>query len=225
MNKLLVSVSLLGFVAMLGGCELYLGDHHHHHGGGDDDTATPPTPGDTCSTNADCAAGCYCTSSNTCEEGGFCTSDADCGSGYHCDTQRSSCEPNPTPAPGCTADSDCASGQVCDTASGACTAGSCAIATTITCATAAPTCPSGQVPNEFNGCYTGACTAAASCTTPASCQYLNDEDDCLARTADCSATYTGLNCTNGSGTSCHSGENDCTCADFEFASCVDRTAN
>ena len=182
--------------------------------------------GTECSSDAQCAAGCYCDSAGTCEEGGFCTTNADCGTGYTCNTQRSSCEPTP-PTTGCTADSDCntAGGQFCDVPSGTCTQGSCAIDTSITCTTAAPTCPAGAVPLEYNGCYTGACFAAAACSTPASCQYLNDENDCLARQADCSASYTGLNCTNGQGTSCHSGESGCTCTDFEFAKCVDRTAN
>jgi Cys-rich repeat protein len=255
MNKLVKSVSLLvaaGFLSTLAGCDLYFGDHNNsgdswtycgsdgfYSCSGDNcewvSSTCPDGSGSSmgsggsnggsgaeCSSDAQCAAGCYCDSAGTCEEGGFCTTNADCGPGYSCNTQRSSCEPNP---PGCTADSDCTSGQVCDTSNGSCTAGTCAVDTTITCATAAPTCPSGQVPNEFNGCYTGACTTAASCTTPASCQYLNDEDDCLARQADCSASYTGLNCTNGAGTSCHSGESGCTCTDFEFAKCVDRTAN
>jgi hypothetical protein len=172
-----------------------------------------------CSSNTQCAAGCYCTASGTCEEGGFCATDADCGSGYHCDTARSSCEPNP---PGCTADS-CTNGQVCDSTSGQCTSGSCAVDTTITCTTAAPVCAVGQVPSELNGCFTGSCQDTAACTSPASCNFINDEDNCLARATDCSASYTGLDCTNTGGTACHSGDAGCTCASFEFASCENRT--
>jgi hypothetical protein len=52
----------------------------------------------------------------------------------------------------------------------------------------------------------------------AHCAAINDEADCLAR-PDCAAYYEGIDCTNPNGTPCHSGDADCTCADFEFASC------
>jgi len=173
-----------------------------------------------CTSQTDCAAGCYCDSSGTCQEGGFCATDADCGPGYHCDTQRSSCEPDTTP-PGCTTDSQCdtASGQFCDVPTGTCTQGSCAVDTSITCNIAAPVCPVGSVPLEYNGCYTGACFATASCSQSPSCNFVNDETNCLGRT-DCTALYIGLNCTNSStGQACHSGDSGCTCTDFQFSSC------
>jgi hypothetical protein len=254
MKKLLNSLSLLvavGFLSTLAGCDLYFHDHGNDNdtwnycgsdgfyqcqgdncewvsntcpdgqGSGSSTGSGSNGSGYECSSNAQCAAGCYCTAGGTCEEGGFCATDADCGSGYHCDTERSSCEPNP---PGCTADS-CTGGQVCDSGTGQCTSGSCAVDTTITCATAAPVCPAGQVPSEFEGCFTGACQDTAACATPASCNFINDEDNCLARATDCSASYTGLNCTNTGGTACHSGDAGCTCTDFQFAKCENRTAN
>lgn len=202
-----------------------------------------------CGSSTDCAAGCYC-DSGTCTEGGFCSQDSDCGDGYHCNTDRSSCEPNP---PGCNTDSDCASGSTCDASTGQCTAtcacmtdadavsqgygycdetrgtcmngsdpnGSCA--GTITCTTAAPTCPSGQVPTIFDGCYTGNCEAIAACDAQPVCANINDESDCLDRT-DCAASYTGINCHKPDGSACHTGDTDCTCSGFQFSRCSDRTA-
>ncbi len=180
-------------------------------------------PGYECGTNNDCAAGCYCTADGVCEEGGFCATDADCGKGYHCDEQRSSCEPNP--AGSCTADSDCdtANGQFCDTTSGQCSMGSCAVDTTITCNTAPPVCPAGSAPLEYNGCYTGGCNPIAQCTQAPSCNFLNDATDCLARSADCSPTYTGLSCTHTDGSACQEGADpDCHCAQYVFATCVNK---
>jgi len=52
-----------------------------------------------CTSNTDCAAGCYC-QNGVCTEGGFCTQNSDCGPGYICDTNRSSC------VPGCGSDAD-----------------------------------------------------------------------------------------------------------------------
>lgn len=168
--------------------------------------------GYTCNTNTDCAAGCYC-SGGVCTEGGFCMTNTDCGPGYYCDTNRSSC------TPGCTSNSDCGSGQVCDTSSSQCVAVTCG--GQVTCTTAAPTCPSGQVPTIANGCYTGSCEAIASCTDQPSCSNINDEKDCLAR-QDCAATYTGINCHKPDGSACHSGDTNCTCQSFEFAACTQK---
>ncbi len=194
-----------------------------------------------CTTNTQCAAGCYC-NNGVCTEGGFCTTNADCGTGYFCDTNRSSCEP------GCTANTDCPQGQYCDSSTNQCTAsctcttdadavsqgygwcdnGTCAPGTdpngscggAVTCATAMPTCPSGQVPTISNGCWTGSCEAYASCDVAPSCPQINDETDCLSRTTDCLATYTGIDCTKADGTACKSGDTGCTCASFQFASCT-----
>lgn len=253
MTKLLNSFSLLvaaGALSTLAGCELYFGNDHssdqwnycgsdgfYQCNGDNCEWVSPTCPTGTgsgtgqgsngsgfeCSSNTDCAAGCYCTN-GVCEEGGFCATDTDCGPGYHCDTNRSSCEPDPTNA--CTTDADCTTaGQFCATDTHTCTQATCAVSTTVTCNTAAPQCPAGSVPLEYNGCYTGGCEVAATCSSPASCQYLNTEGDCTGRT-DCAPTYTGLNCTHTDGSACQSGADpDCHCESFVYASCVDKTAN
>ena len=237
--KLVTTLGFLVAMATLAGCELYYGDH-----GGTPSAGGGGGTGYQCSTSSNCAAGCYCSSAGVCEEGGFCTTDADCGTGYHCDTSRNSCEPNPS---GCTADSDCSPGAVCNngTCGETCTCatdadavkqgfgycdearmtcmkgsdpnGSCA--GTVTCTTAAPKCPSGQVPLISMGCYTGACEAIAACDAAPACTAINDETDCLAR-ADCGATYTGVNCHKPDGSACHAGDTNCTCSNFVFNSCT-----
>jgi hypothetical protein len=201
------------------------------------------TTGSECSSNAQCATGCYC-SSGVCTEGGFCTASSDCGPGYFCDTSRSSCEP------GCTSNTDCAAGSVCDASTSQCTAtcscstdadataagygwcnnGTCDYGTdpngscggSITCTQAQPTCPSGQVPTQSNGCWTGNCEAYAACDVAPGCSLINDETDCLGR-SDCGATYTGLNCTTSTGGACKAGDSGCTCQSFVFASCASKT--
>ena len=51
--------------------------------------ATPaPAQIPTCTTNADCAAGCYCGGDQTCQEAGFCTTDQECGPGFKCEPNR-----------------------------------------------------------------------------------------------------------------------------------------
>ncbi len=245
MKKLVTSLGFLVVVATaLAGCDLYFDKQTPSGTGGGGGGGGGGGNGYTCSTNNDCAAGCYC-SNGTCTEGGFCTTDSDCGSGYHCDTMRSSCEPNP---PGCTSDTDCPTGSVCDASTGSCTAtctcstdaqavaqgfgfcdetrgtcengtdpnGSCA--GTVTCTTAKPTCPSGEVPLISAGCYTGSCEAIASCDAAPACEDINDESDCLGRT-DCAASYTGINCHKPDGSACHSGDTNCTCQSFSFNSC------
>ena len=243
MKKLLHA---LPFVLMLAGCELYFGGNNSSGDGswsycGSDgfyqcdsnnnctlvsstcpaDTGSGGSAGNgyTCSSNTDCAAGCFC-ENGTCEEGGFCTSDSDCGSGFFCDTSRSSCEPNPSPTPvGCGSNADCTGAeQFCDATSNTCQTGSCA--GTITCNIVAPTCPSGSAPVIANGCYTGTCQAIASCDAPPACGNINDESDCLNRANDCTAVYTGIDCTNPTtGASCTMGEAGCTCASFQFDHC------
>ena len=67
-----------------------------------------------CTTNNQCAAGCYCDAyTSTCAEAGFCSSDADCLSGFVCDS-RSSCVPPETVTTGCTSDAECGYGNYCD---------------------------------------------------------------------------------------------------------------
>lgn len=65
--------------------------------------------------------------------------------------------------------------------------------------------------------------AQAACTAkpmpPPACTAITDEDACLAR-VDCTASYEGLDCTNPTGTMCHDGDTDCTCAQFVFVSCL-----
>jgi Cys-rich repeat protein len=247
MNKLLNSLGLLvaaAALSTLAGCDLYYGNGGGGGGGGytycaadgehscdannnchwvsstcsdsgsgsGSSTGSGSGSGYQCTDSSQCAAGCYC-SGGVCTEGGFCTTNADCGPGYVCDTNRSSC------IPGCTQDSDCSSGQVCDTSTATCTAGSCG--GTVTCTTAVPQCPSGEVPTIANGCYTGNCEAYASCDVPPVCANINDEADCLGRT-DCGATYTGIDCTKPDGTACKSGDTGCTCASFVFATCVSK---
>ncbi len=217
-------------------------------------TSTDPNPPGSfeCNDNADCAAGCYCGADGTCEEAGFCTQDSDCGEGYTCNEDRSSCEPDTGPAT-CDWDSECAQGEYCSPATNQCTetctctddetavaggfgwcdetrntclpgqdpAGSCAGIPT--CSAAQPTCPLGQVPKLIDGCWTGECTDYASCDIAPECGHINDSQNCLGRT-DCSAVYSGLNCTNTDGTACSDGDTNCTCTSFVFASCRTRLA-
>jgi hypothetical protein len=54
------------------------------------------------------------------------------------------------------------------------------------------------------------------------CTHINDEADCIGR-GDCAATYNGINCTKPDGTACHSGDTNCTCQSYVFASCENKT--
>lgn len=118
----------------LAGCDLYFGDSSsdsytycgedgEYSCTGDNCTLVSDTctqgSGFECSSNTDCAAGCYCDDKGVCEEGGFCTSDSDCGDGFHCDTDRGSCEPNQTNTCDSTDPTSCGQGQEC-TANGQC---------------------------------------------------------------------------------------------------------
>lgn len=210
--------------------------------------------GYSCTSNSNCASGCYCSASGVCTEGGFCTKDADCGPGYHCDPSRSSCEPNTPPSTcqydnqcpqgqycspqtnTCTATCTCTTDQQaiaggfgwCDVSRMTCLpgqnpAGTCAGDASSTCTTAPPSCPPGQVGLLLDGCWTGQCHDIATCNLPPVCTHLNDEPDCLSRT-DCSAVYNGLNCKKPDGTICHSGDTNCTCAQYVFASCAKKGA-
>jgi hypothetical protein len=88
---------------------------------------------------------------------------------------------------------------------------------TIACSIAQPTCPNGQVPTIADG-WTGACEAIATCDVPPPCADINDQADCLAR-GDCSAVYTGIDCTVPDGSTCQAGDTECTCASYVFTSC------
>jgi len=85
-------------------------------------------------------------------------------------------------------------------------------------------CPDGQVPLIADGCWNGACGPIASCDVTPACRSLEHEGDCLGRSADCTSVYTGINCTNSSGAQCMAGSTGCTCQDFQFATCRDRTS-
>lgn len=89
----------------------------------------------------------------------------------------------------------------------------------ITCAAKPPACGAGEVPAILDGCYTGTCLAIAACDVAPACDALSHEADCLAR-HDCTAEYEGLGCVDPSGQQCTPGDASCTCASFEFASCV-----
>lgn len=208
-------------------------------GGGNNGTGNPP--GFQCNADAQCAAGCFC-ANNVCTEGGFCAADKDCGNGFHCDVSRSSCIPNAK----CTADTQCKPGSACDTKSGGCVVtcacatdgeavmkgfgwcdesrNTCMTGTdpagmclgSITCTTQAPACPENQVPLVKDGCFTGTCRAIASCEGAPVCTSLQHQDDCDARTTDCSSVFLGHNC---HGTTCGINDTDCVCESYTFQSC------
>jgi hypothetical protein len=245
MIKLLHSVGVaiaVATVSLLAGCQLYFGSS----GSGDGNGSGNP-PGSQCNRDTQCAPGCFC-SDGICTEAGFCGSDKDCGNGFHCDVARASCVPNPT----CTKDDQCTQGSMCDPAGGGCVAtcactndadavnqgfswcdearNTCMGGTdpagaclgTITCTTAAPACPEGQVPLRKDGCFTGQCRAISVCEGAPSCNALQHENDCLPRTTDCTPVYNGHECTKPDGTACHAGDTDCQCKFFTFATCEDR---
>lgn len=201
-----------------------------------------------CKSNTDCAAGCYC-ANGTCEEAGFCTQDSDCGNGYTCNEDRSSCEPIP-PKTTCDFDSECPTGQYCqydnvcvpsctctqdeeavaqgwgwcDETRNTCLPGADPAGTcggNVTCNQGPPTCPAGQVPTMFNGCWTGNCTAYAACDVDPVCSHINDSATCGSR-SDCRRVFNGINCTknDGTGQACQDGDTNCTCAQYVFASCA-----
>ncbi len=199
------------------------------------------SPGFGCASDTQCAAGCFC-SNGVCEEGGFCASDKDCGEAFHCDTSRSSCIPDPAcskndqcapgsvcdavTGKGCVATCACASdGEAikagfgwCDEARGTCMTGkdpAGACTGNITCSTASPPCPEGQVPLLKDGCFTGACRAIAACEAAPACTELQHLNDCSARTADCTVIKTGHNCSPGCGTP----GGVCSCESYTFAGC------
>jgi hypothetical protein len=273
----------------IAGCTLYFDDHRDDNW--DDDWSDEDCPSGTtltydgygnaqclvtlsCSSDADCLAGCYCdTELGYCVEAGFCSSDSDCPPGLECNEARQSCDPDgtsgctelscpdgwacdaytdqciaPPPPATCSQDNDCSSGVYCNE-SGTCEdscycssdpdavnqgwgycdedratcmpgidpdLGSCAGA--VTCNFGAPTCPANQVPLVKDGCYTGECIAASSCDLPPPCVVLNTEALCLGR-PECTAVYSGTNCTNKQGTACQSSDVGCTCETYAFDEC------
>ena len=235
-------------MSLLAGCQLYFGSSGSSGNGGGSNGSGGNPPGFQCNGDAQCAAGCFC-QKGICTEGGFCGTDKDCGAGFHCDTARSSCIPNPS----CTLDTQCKQGSMCDTTKGSCVATcSCtndadavkqgfawcdeARATCMTgadpagmclgvisCTTAAPACPEGQVALRKDGCFTGQCRAIAACEGAPSCDALQHENDCLGRATDCSAVYNGRGCHKPDGSACHAGDTNCVCDSYTFAKCDVRT--
>lgn len=220
MTKLLSSVGLviaLSTATLVAGCSLYFGKDSGNGSGQSQPAGTSPgsvgsagsasgsagsgatgsgtQPGFDCTTDAQCAAGCFC-SDGICTEGGFCSTDKDCGQGFSCNTKRSSCEPIAVVNPN----------------------GTCAGA--VTCTTAAPSCPENQVALIKNGCFTGACEAIIACEAAPVCNALQHADDCSARNADCAPVFTGHGC---SGTTCGVSDADCTCTSYTFDSCESKT--
>jgi Cys-rich repeat protein len=132
-----------------------------------------------CSTDYDCAAGCYCDQgSGTCVETGFCSADdpaSQCPDGYTCD-DRGSCVPSDQ---NYCWNTGCPDGEYCDQWSGACTPST-------TCGTDAD-CGAGWWCNAGTcnplgctddtqcaaGCYcdpsTGGCIETGYCSTDADC--------------------------------------------------------
>ncbi len=156
-----------------------------------------------CTDSTMCASGCYCDTTagdpnyGQCVETGYCNGPNQCPSGYYCDTGRSTCMPGTDPnAPSCGG----------------------TIATT--CTTGMPQCQDGQVATIQNGCWTGQCEAITSCDVAPSCAQLTHQDDCANRAADCSIVTNGVNCTTPTGAACKSGDANCTCQSYVFASCT-----
>lgn len=77
------------------------------------------------------------------------------------------------------------------------------------CPTLPPDCPENTVPGIGDGCWTGYCIPVSECEALPACS-AQAEDACVGR-ADCEPVYEGIDCT------CV-GE-DCTCADWVFATC------
>ncbi|GEM_PF-2396269 len=253
-------------LAALGGCELYLGDSNDTGGdrwtycandgyyvcnGGECEWAgarCPDEPGYTCTSDTDCAEGCYCSTDGVCEEAGYCNNDNQCPDGYSCDETRSSCVPE-----ACEVNEDCNQGEVCndgtcestctcttdqqaiDAGYGFCneTRGTCEPAPVggscqgqVTCNTVEPTCAAGSVAVVKDGCWTGVCNTISTCDLTPECEKLQAEADCLGRSSQCTSVYVGLNCTNPtSGATCTAGDSGCVCQSFQFADCRTATTN
>jgi hypothetical protein len=186
------------------------------------------TPSTTCKATTDCPSGDVCDSRGTCVPAG-CTDSSMCASGCYCDTTAGDPNQGQCVETGyCNGPNQCPSGYYCDTTRSTCMPGtdpnapSCAGTIASTCTTGQPKCQSGQVPTIQNGCWTGQCEALASCDKAPTCAVINDEADCTART-DCSPVYNGINCTKPDGSTCKSGDTNCTCQTYVFASCESKT--
>lgn len=205
-HALLITTFTLSSIA-LGGCNLYLsdGDDGSSCRGSECDTTPPPSqPSDSfdapdggivigCSSNEECAAGCYCDIDDSCQEAGFCDSTGDCPAGFECD-DRDSCVPI-VAVPTCRGD--------------------------VYCADAAPICPVGSTAEIESGCYTGSCMLKTECPdgAPFACADLNASEASCAANSDCSSVYKGIGCTSDTGAECTGGSANCSCESFVFDYC------
>jgi hypothetical protein len=208
-------------------------------------------PGYECKMDSDCAAGCYCDNgycneAGFCTKDSDCGNGYVCD-----ESRSSCEPADEQPPTACGADNDCPTGEYCDSATLKCTAtctcandaeatangfdycdesrqtclpgidpaGDCA--GDVTCSTARPACPAGQVPMISDGCYTGFCEFINSCASTPACGSYQHDADCFADT-DCAASYTGINCKRMDNTPCQAGDTGCTCENFQFASCNDK---
>ena len=233
MRKLLSALGLMmAFVAT--GCTLYFGpddddDRYYSYCDQSGCWTCDSVTGDCwqdgggwgCTSDWDCAAGCYCDeSSGGCVETGFCNSDADCGPGYTCD-DRQSCVPEGGDecwyygcswGEYCGPNGDCVPSTTCHTATDCdpgydCISGTCTPTGCVDDSWCAAGC---YCDEESGGCVeTGYCTADTDCLagqicdtdrstcipddSPPTCPELG-ETDCLNRD-DCLTTSTGINCT------------------------------
>ena len=159
-----------------------------------------------CTDDSDCGNGEFCDElSGYCISSWSCQVDNDCGTGYECD-DRGTCIPVP-----CTADDDCLAGCFCDTNSGSCIeSGMCE--PDGTCLDPGMECD--VVRNTCTPCENGDCTPP-----PPTCEEIVDETECLGR-LDCISEYNGINCTSPNGSTCTSGDANCTCESFVFDECT-----
>lgn len=202
-------------------------------------------PGWSCADNKDCAAGCYCSDEGYCEEAGFCSGDEQCPAGFICD-DRASCVPEGSTG-SCESHADCPAGAYCEEDSGECVesdtcetgddcsqdgfvcddSGTCVPGEEptlvcqgeVTCETVPPACPLGSTPaiDVDTGCYTGDCIDNAECPDGNPCA-SNTEDQCIAA-AECTAVYSGTNCTDPNGNACNANEANCTCESYTYTGC------
>lgn len=199
MKKLLACLGLVMAIATTG-CTLYFGPDDDW--GDDDDTytycdetgcywcddygCTPTGPnGYYCSSNYDCAAGCYCDpQSGTCVEQGYCSVNEDCPAGFVCD-DRASCIPDGTNPGYCTADDQCGEGQYCDEWSGTCQYGQ-------YCGQDAA-CPDGYYCDDRGVCQPLGCQDDSFCAPGCYCDEntgLCQESGYCAADAECGEGYT-----------------------------------
>lgn len=190
MKKLIVAMGLLLALSSTG-CTLYFGEEDDNNGDCPPGTYLsydeygPVCIGDgggngyDCSSDYECAAGCYCDPlSGVCVEAGFCSTDADCPPGTVCDESRQSCDPDGGPGV-CDSDDDCGYGSYCDETTGTCIPSwTCDASDPNSCGTGYM-CQDGTcvpIPCEDNddcaaGCYcdttTGGCAESCYCTTDA----------------------------------------------------------